>query len=111
VAKRLRAPFTWIGGKHLWLKNSCLNTETPHVCGGVWWCCNLLLAKEPSAVEVYNDIDSGLVNFFRVIRDKDKFKRFYEQVMLIPYSREEFYYCRDAWRDEEDDILRAVNGS
>jgi len=37
---------------------------------------NLLLAKEPSAVEVYNDIDSGLVNFFRVIRDKDKFKRF-----------------------------------
>ena len=69
---------------------------------------NLLLAKEPSAVEVYNDIDSGLVNFFRVIRDKDKFNRFYEQVMLIPYSREEFYYCRDTWRDEEDDILRAV---
>jgi len=69
---------------------------------------NLLLAKEPSPVEVYNDIDSGLVNFFRVIRDKDKFKQFYEQVMLIPYSREEFYYCRDTWRDEEDDILRAV---
>jgi len=69
---------------------------------------NLLLAKDPSPVEVYNDIDSGLVNFFRVIRDKDKFKRFYEQVMLIPYSREEYYYCRDTWRDEEDDILRAV---
>ena len=69
---------------------------------------NLLLAKEPSPVEVYNDIDSGLVNFFRVIRDKDKFKRFYEQVVLIPYSREEYYYCRDTWRDEEDDILRAV---
>jgi len=69
---------------------------------------NLLLAKEPSPVEVYNDIDSGLVNFFRVIRDKDKFKRFYEQVMLIPYSREEYYYCRDTWRDEEDDVLRAV---
>jgi len=69
---------------------------------------NLLLAKEPSPVEVYNDIDSGLVNFFRVIRDKDKFKRFYEQVVLIPYSREEYYYCRDTWRDEEDDVLRAV---
>ena len=69
---------------------------------------NLLLAKEPSPVEVYNDIDSGLVNFFRVIRDKDKFKRFYEQVVLIPYSREEYYCCRETWRDEEDDILRAV---
>jgi len=39
---------------------------------------NLLLAKDPSPVEVYNDIDSGLVNFFRVLRDKNKFQKFYE---------------------------------
>jgi len=109
VDKRLRAPFRWYGGKH-YMVNKLLPLIPKHhtyveVFGGA---ANLLLAKEPSAVEVYNDIDSGLVNFFRVIRDKDKFKRFYEQVMLIPYSREEFYYCRDTWRDEEDDILRAV---
>lgn len=109
MAKRLRAPFSWYGGKH-YMVNKLLPLIPKHhtyveVFGGA---ANLLLAKEPSPVEVYNDINSGLVNFFRVIRDKDKFKRFYEQVMLIPYSREEFYYCRDTWRDEEDDILRAV---
>jgi len=69
---------------------------------------NLLIAKEPSPIEIYNDLDSGLVNFFRVLRDKEKFRQFYEQVCLIPYSREEFYYCRDAWEKEEDDVMRAV---
>lgn len=54
---------------------------------------SLLFAKEPSTLEVYNDIDSNLVNLFRVIRDKDKFKKFYNLVSLTPYSREEYYYC------------------
>ena len=50
----------------------------------------LLFAKEPSKLEVFNDIDSEVVNFFRVLRDKRKFKEFYRQVLLVPYSREEF---------------------
>jgi len=109
VDKRLRAPFPWVGGKY-YLVDKLLPLIPKHhtyveVFGGA---ANLLLAKEPSPVEVYNDIDSGLVNFFRVIRDKEKFPRFYEQVMLIPYSREEFYCCAGTWRDEEDDIVRAV---
>ena len=69
---------------------------------------NLLLAKEPSPVEVYNDIDSGLVNFFRVLRDKNKFQKFYEQVVLMPYSREEYYECWETWDKEEDDVQMAV---
>jgi DNA adenine methylase len=68
---------------------------------------SLLFAKKPSPVEVYNDIDSGLVNFFRVLRDKEKFQKFYEKVCLTPYSREEFYYCRDTWEQCEDDVERA----
>ena len=50
----------------------------------------LLFAKEPSKLEVFNDIDSEVVNFFRILRDKRKFKEFYRQVSLVPYSREEF---------------------
>ncbi len=69
---------------------------------------NLLLAKDPSPVEVYNDIDSGLVNFFRVLRDKNKFQKFYEQVVLMPYSREEYYECLETWDKEEDDVQMAV---
>jgi DNA adenine methylase len=50
----------------------------------------LLFGKEPSKLEIFNDIDSEVVNFFRVLRDKRKFKEFYRQVSLVPYSREEF---------------------
>ncbi len=71
---------------------------------------NLLLAKDPevSEVEVYNDIDAGLINFFRVMADKERFRRFYEQILLVPYSREEFYHSRDTWKDETDEIIKVV---
>ena len=67
----------------------------------------MLLAKEPSVVEVYNDRDSGLVGFFRVLRDPQKFARFHELVMLTPYSREEYSFCRDTWEECNDDVQRA----
>jgi len=68
---------------------------------------SLLFAKEPSPVEVYNDIDSGLVNFFRVLRDQEKFERFYRLASLTPYSREEYTFCCDTWQDCTDEIERA----
>ncbi len=68
---------------------------------------SLLLAKAPSLIEVYNDIDSGLVNFFRVLRDPEKFERFYRLAALTPYSREEYYFCVKTWQDVEDDVERA----
>jgi len=109
MAKRLRAPFPWFGGKSR-MVNKLLPLIPKHKIyvepfGGA---AHLLLAKEPSPVEVYNDLDDGLVNFFRVLRDKDKFQQFYEQIMLVPYSRKEFYYCRDTWQSETDDVMRAV---
>ena len=67
----------------------------------------LLFAKPPSPVEVYNDIDSGLVNFFRVLRDEEKFERFYRKVVLTPYSREEQEFCKNTWNQVEDDVERA----
>lgn len=68
---------------------------------------SLLFAKEPSPVEVYNDLDSGLVNFFRVLRDPEKFARFYHLVAFTPYSREEFDFCRATWQKCEDEVERA----
>jgi len=67
----------------------------------------LLFAKPPSPVEVFNDIDSSIVNFFRVLKDKEKFEEFYRRVLFTPYSREEFYFSRDAL-NEGDEIERAV---
>ena len=53
----------------------------------------LLLRKPPSPIEVYNDIDSNLVNLFRVVRDKWKFKQFYHRIVWTLCSREEFKYA------------------
>jgi len=109
MGKKLRSPIIWFGGKgHL--VNKLLPLIPRHKIyvepfgGGA----NLLVAKEPSQIEVYNDLDSGLVNFFRVLRDKNKFQKFYEQVVLMPYSREEYYECRETWDKEEDDVQMAV---
>ena len=69
---------------------------------------SLLFAKVPSSgVEVYNDIDSGLVNFYRVLRDEDRFTEFHRLVELTPYSREEHENFRATWEKEDDDVLRA----
>lgn len=49
----------------------------------------ITLAKEPSQIEIFNDLDSSIVNLFRVIRDPEKCEQLIELVALTPYSREE----------------------
>jgi len=68
----------------------------------------ILFAKEPSPVEVYNDIDEGLVNFFRVLRNPEKMEELKRRLELTPYSRREYYDCRDTWDKQLDDIERAL---
>lgn len=88
---RYLTPFSWYGGKtsHLgWLLR--IINQTPHQVyiesfGGS---AAALLNKEPSDIEVYNDIHGEVVNFFRVLRgDRD---RLIGQLELTPYAREEF---------------------
>ncbi len=65
---------------------------------------NVLLNKPPSAVEVYNDIDSNVVTIFRVLRDSpDEIRRALE---LTPYSREEYVRCLGPL-DGLDDVEKA----
>lgn len=106
--ERLRSPIWWYGGKGMMVKK-LLPLIPPHriwveVFGGGM---SLTLAKKPSPVEVYNDLDCGLVSFFRVLRDPDKFARFYHLVAFTPYSREEFNFCRKTWQECEDEVERA----
>lgn len=66
----------------------------------------VLLNKEPSPLEVYNDLNSDLVTFFSVLRDKEKSAELIRRLRLTPYAREEYYsfYPMPA---EGDDIERA----
>ena len=106
----MKSPLRWVGGK-FYLVKELLKLIPRHKVyvepfGGA---AHLLFAKDPwiSDLEVYNDIDSGLVNFFRVLRDREKAKRLIEKVYLTPYSREEYYFCRKTWKDCDDEIERA----
>ena len=64
------APICWKGGKS-YLRHKIVKKLPGHTCyvevfGGAGW---VLFAKGPSKVEVYNDIDGELVNFFRVVKN------------------------------------------
>lgn len=69
----------------------------------------LLFAKEPSEIEVYNDIDGRLVNFFYVLREDELFERFYTKVCCTPYSREIFNRAVDILTSEEYAALSNVD--
>jgi len=106
--KKLRSPIKWFGGKSM-MASKLLPLIPPHhtyveVFGGG---ASLLFAKEPSPVEVYNDIDEGLVNFFRVLRDPAKFHYLFAKCALTPYSRAEHVRCLKTWEENEDDIEKA----
>ena len=82
--------FGWYGGKfsHLgWLLP--LLPECHHYCEPFAGSAAVLLNREPSPVETYNDLDGEVVNFFRVLRDERE--KLVEAIGLTPFSREEFF--------------------
>lgn len=95
-----RSPLKWLGGKRK-LASLIISLMPEHVCycevfgGGA----HVLFGKEPSPVEVLNDINGELVNFWRCVREGlDFFEVMYETAV---YSREEFM----AWRDANPHLL------
>lgn len=68
----------------------------------------VLLNRRASKLEVYNDRYSGVTCFFRVVRDKDKLPLLLERLEATLHSREEFIWCKETWKDHQDDIERAA---
>jgi len=100
-----KSPINWFGGKY-YMASNIIELFPEHkmyveVFGGAG---HLLFKKESSDIEVYNDIDNGLFSFFNVLRNNDKAILLKQKLDLTPYSREEFYNCRDTWASEKDEI-------
>jgi len=86
---RKKIAFGWYGGKysHLeWLLP--LLPETNHYCEPFGGSAAVLLNREPAPVETYNDLDSEVVNFFKILREQ-KDDLIYA-IGMTPFAREEF---------------------
>lgn len=87
-AMRRFSAFAWYGGKgsHLsWLLP--LLPPCVHFVDVFGGSAAVIMNRQPSQIETYNDIDNELVNFFKVLREQpDELMR---QLTLTPFSREE----------------------
>lgn len=105
-SKRRRLVFGWYGGKfsHLdWLLP--LLPEAHHYCEPFAGSAAVLLNRDPSPVETYNDIDGEVANFFRVLREQAA--ELERLIALTPFSREEFHRAIIGDASEASDLERA----
>lgn len=105
-ARKRRIVFGWYGGKfnHLdWLLP--LLPAAHHYCEPFSGSAAVLLNRDPSPVETYNDVDGEVVNFFRVLRDAPK--ELERVIGLTPFSREEFHGALADAAENITDVERA----
>jgi DNA adenine methylase len=108
--KIARAPFGWPGSKDRSLKEIL-----PHLPYKQGYCepfgggASVLMARQRSNIEVYNDQYSGVTHFFRVLHNPAQFHQLVERLEYTIHSREEFVWCRETW-DAPDlgDVERAA---
>lgn len=93
----MNSPFAYIGGKSR-LSKHIISEIPPHhtyceVFSGAAW---VFFKKDPSRVEVLNDLDSDLVTFYRVVQNH--LEEFLRQFKWLLPSREWF----GDWKDQLD---------
>lgn len=103
---RTKAPLRYLGAKQR-LAPHIVSLFPPHdtyveVCLGAG---SVLFTKPPSRLEVANDIDSAVTNFFTVLRNH--YPTFRATLDKTPYSHAEYDYCRLNWHKQTDPIERA----
>lgn len=105
----IESPVKWIGGKKSIRKKlvSIMPEHTNYVevfAGGLW----VLLGKEPCKLEVFNDMNEDLINFYKVIQDEHKCNKLIDEVYFTLSSREIFdEYDRDKNASDLSDIEKA----
>ena len=99
--------FTYFGGKYK-QAGKLIKMFPEHICyvdvfGGAG---NLIIQKPVSRVEIFNDINSDIVNLFRQLRDNGEC--LVNLLSLVPHSREELYHFRETYDAETDNLQKAV---
>ena len=63
---------------------------------------HILFKKNPSEMEVYNDIHNCLYLLFKLLRSNNE--DLIKAIQLTPYSRRQFMEDKSDWRNEADDV-------
>lgn len=105
VAKRRtkrRIAFGWYGGKfsHLDFLMPLLPKDAEHFCDLFGGSASVLMNVGPYPVETYNDLDTELVNFFRILRNQQD--ELIKAIGLTPFSREELRLACQAEQNVSD---------
>ena len=105
--KIIKAPFAWLGGKSYLCDQ--INDILPHsktyveVFGGSGI---TLLKRQPSEIEVFNDRNSGITDFYLTLQED--YQYLVDGVNELLCSKEMFYYWQQNWEKIEDRKLRAL---
>lgn len=105
----MKSPIKRVGGKSF-LTKTLLNLIPPHqvYIEPFFGSGSLFFAKDPAKLEVINDLDRAVYNFFKVLQDEEKTKVVTKILELTPYSRDFFYEWKKKSWDDLSDIDRAI---
>ena len=104
-----KGPFLWPGNKYNSLENILkllpYKRGFVEVFGGSGV---VTLNRKPSLFEVFNDRNSGVVAFFKVLREQTRLNELIDILELMPHAREEFFNSVTTWEQETDDVMKAA---
>lgn len=104
-----RPVLRWHGGK--WILAPWIISHFPkhriytEVFGGA---ASVLMRKNRSYAEVYNDIEGEVVNLFRILRDERAAGRLKEVLELTPFARDEWELSYKPTEDVIEQARRTV---
>ena len=110
---RLTQPLKWHGGKYYLTKpiRDLMPKKYQHYVELFGGGLAVLWALNPVGVsEVVNDVNSNLMNFYRVLRSEKLFKKFLRRVKVTPFGRDSWEEARQKLAEEpiERRVARAV---